>query len=176
MGKTLRYAIFRTRWGWFGFCGHGHGLIRTCLPMKNPEMIRRTLLSGLDATYKDPGYFKSVQEDINRYYKGTCVDFKSVPVCLDGLTAFQKTVLLKLKGIKYGKIITYRNLARMAGNPRSVRAIGQVMAKNPLPLIIPCHRVVRSDGSLGGFSAYGGIETKKKMLNLENSLEPREQI
>jgi methylated-DNA-[protein]-cysteine S-methyltransferase len=169
MNKKIRYAIFKTRWGWFGLCGNEGALIRTCLPMKTGDMIRRTLLSGLGEPYKDPSYFKLLQERIILYYEGTYVDFRSIPICLDGLTKFQKKVLLKLKGIKYGEIVTYSDLAKMAGSPKSVRAIGQVMARNPLPLIIPCHRVILTDGGMGGFSAAGGVGTKKKMLDLENS-------
>lgn len=169
MNKNIRYAIFRTQWGWFGLCGIERALFRTCLPMKTEDMIRRTLLSGLDAPYKDPDYFKPVQDDIKSYYKGNYVNFSEVPVEFDGLTEFQRNVLLKLRKVGHGKIITYSDLAKMTGRPKAVRAIGQVMAKNPIPLIIPCHRVIRGDGSLGGFSAAGGEKTKKRMLDLENS-------
>lgn len=169
MNKKIKYAIFKTRWGWFGLCGSERALIRTCLPMKTGDMIRRTLLSGLDAPYKDPGYFNRIQEDVKSYFEGNYVDFNEVPVEFDGLTEFQQNVLLRLRTVRYGKRITYSELAKMAGRPTAVRAIGQVMARNPLPLIIPCHRVIRGDSSLGGFSAAGGVSTKKMMLDLENS-------
>lgn len=176
MKKYARYAIFRTRLGWFGLCGDDRGLIRTCLPAVSKEIIRCTLLSGLDSPYLDPGYFGPVQNNIKSYFECTYADFRSVPVRLDGLTDFQRKVLLKLRNVRYGETISYADLAKMAGRTGAVRAIGQVMAKNPLPLIIPCHRVVRKDGSLGGFSAVGGVKMKKKMLNLELSFVPKGRI
>ena len=169
MEKILFYTIFKTRWGWFGLCGTQGSLVRTCLPEKNKEKATRALLSGLDKPQNDPRFFKSLQDDIKLYYEGSYVDFRSVPVCLDGFTTFQKSALLKLKNITYGNIITYKDLAKMASRPKASRAIGMAMAKNPLPLIIPCHRVVRTDGALGGFSASGGILTKQKMIDLEKS-------
>ena len=95
------------------------------------------------------------------------MDFSKVPTDLRVRTDFQKKALNTLKTVKYGHIITYLDLAKKIGRPKAVRAIGQVMSVNPLPLIIPCHRVIRTDGSPGGFSASGGIRTKLKMLQIE---------
>lgn len=166
--KQIFYIVFRTRFGGFGFCGTEKGLIRTCLPCQKQEEILRILLSGLDGSVKVPGLLKDVQERVIAYYEGNRVDFSQTSVDLDGFTEFQHKVLLTLKTVSYGQTVTYTQLARLAGRPGAVRAVGSVMAANPLPLIIPCHRVLRSDGGLGGFSAPGGIETKKIMLQLEN--------
>ncbi len=95
------------------------------------------------------------------------MDFSKVPTDLRGRTDFQKNVLKALKTVKYGHTITYSWLAHKIGRPNAVRAIGQVMSVNPLPLIIPCHRVIRADGSPGGFSAAGGTRTKLRMLQIE---------
>ena len=72
------------------------------------------------------------------------------------------------RDIKFGQTISYSGLAKRIGRAGSARAVGNALAKNPLPLIIPCHRVVRNDGKIGGFSAKGGITLKKKMLELEH--------
>lgn len=86
---------------------------------------------------------------------------------LPKFTPFAVAVLTACKTIEFGKTATYAQLANMAGSPKAARAVGNVMAKNPLPLIIPCHRVLKTNGQLGGFSAPGGTKIKKKMLELE---------
>jgi methylated-DNA-[protein]-cysteine S-methyltransferase len=83
------------------------------------------------------------------------------------LTIFQKFVLLKLKTSEFGSIISYGQLASKANSPRASRAVGSVMAMNPWPIIVPCHRVVRSDGIIGNYSGVGGKTTKQWLLNHE---------
>lgn len=165
----MRYTIFRTRWGWFGLLGDERGLIRTCLPLSFKSSVEKSLLKGIAKATTDPAFYKSLQKSITSYYEGNYVVFSKVTVCLDDITDFQRKVLTTLRKVKYGQTVSYRGLAKKAGSPMAIRAIGQVMARNPMPLIIPCHRVVRTDGSMGGFSALGGVEIKKRMLALENS-------
>ena len=88
---------------------------------------------------------------------------------LAALTPFQRAVLLECARIQRGKTITYAELARRIGKPRSARAVGNALAKNPLAPLIPCHRVVKSDGKLGGYSATGGVEKKKLLLESEKT-------
>ncbi len=127
------------------------------------------MLKGIKEAKLDKKAFRPIEKEIIAYYKGTCVDFRRTKVCFDGLTEFQQGVLTTLRNVTYGKTISYGELAKLSGCPRGARAIGTVMAKNPLPLIIPCHRVIKSDGSLGYFSGAGGVHTKQKMLTLEKS-------
>lgn len=101
--------------------------------------------------------------EIDLYFNKKLKKF-SFPVDLK-LTTFQKLVLETVKNIPYGKVKTYKELAKKIGKERGYRAIGQVLKNNPLPLYYPCHRVIRSDGKIGGFS--GGVEIKKKLLILE---------
>ena len=89
----------------------------------------------------------------------------TVPVDLSGVPAFQRRVLQALRRVPYGRTITYGQLAARAGRPRAARAVGQAMAHNPVPLIVPCHRVVASGGGLGGFG--GGLALKRRLLALE---------
>ena len=84
------------------------------------------------------------------------------------LTKFQRKVLEAASTIPKGKVLTYKQLAEGIGHPRAYRAVGTALKKNPLPIIIPCHRVVRSDGTAGGY-AYGGTEKKKRLLKHEGS-------
>ena len=167
--KEHQYAIFKTRWGWFGLLGCEKGLVRTCLPVAFKETVEKRLLSGIEGSAPAKKVYKSLEKDILAYYKGRRIDFSEVLVCLDGLTEFQQKVLTALRAVTYGKTVSYSDLARQSGSPKAARVIGTVMAKNPLPLIIPCHRVIKQDGSLGQFSAAGGVQTKKRMFNLEKS-------
>lgn len=84
-------------------------------------------------------------------------------------TAFQHDVWQALLKIPYGETRTYAQVAKMAGHPKAVRAVANAIGKNPLPPIIPCHRVIRSDGNIGGYSAKGGIKEKIRLLKKEKS-------
>ncbi len=86
-------------------------------------------------------------------------------------TAFQRAVIDHCRRIPRGEVLTYGQLAERAGYPRSARAVGNVMATNRVPLIVPCHRVVGAGGNLGGFSAPQGLQMKRRLLRLEGSLE-----
>ena len=79
-------------------------------------------------------------------------------------TPFQKKVWKALLNIRKGSVITYKELAKRIGRPRAIRAVANAVGANPLTIIIPCHRVIRSDGSLGGYSGKGGIKTKRSLL------------
>jgi len=167
MQKLLRYTIFKTKWGYFGLAGTEHTLWRTCLPRPEPEKIRFQLLKTLQAAKYDKAFFRTLQEQIDAYFEGAYVDFSlDVPINLDGFSPFGSSVLSACRKIRFGQVITYSALAKKTGWP-AVRAVGNALAKNPLPLIIPCHRVIRSDGQIGGFSAPGGKKLKEKLLKHE---------
>jgi methylated-DNA-[protein]-cysteine S-methyltransferase len=87
------------------------------------------------------------------------------------LTPFQQRVVETVQGIPFGQTMSYAEVAERAGSPRAARAVGNVMAQNRTPMVVPCHRVLASGGRLGGFSAPGGTEFKRRLLALEN---PRE--
>jgi len=117
----------------------------------------------------DRTFFKMLQEQIAAYFEGNRIDFgPDIPVVLDGFSDFGTSVLSSCRDVKFGQTISYAELAKKSGRSGAGRAVGNALAKNPLPLIIPCHRVIRGDGKMGGFSAPGGISLKKKMLDLEH--------
>jgi methylated-DNA-[protein]-cysteine S-methyltransferase len=93
-----------------------------------------------------------------------------LPVDLDRLTPFQVTVLQAARSIPSGSVWTYGQLARTIGSPKASRAVGQALGRNPVPIVIPCHRVVASDGSLGGYSGGGGLQSKRFLLGLEGAI------
>jgi methylated-DNA-[protein]-cysteine S-methyltransferase len=112
---------------------------------------------------RDDGAFGEVKRQLEEYFRGEREEF-DVPLAMEG-TEFQLTVWHALRRIPYGETVSYGKLAERIGNPKAVRAVGLANGCNPIPIIVPCHRVIGSDGSLTGFG--GGLPTKKKLLELE---------
>ena len=162
-----KYTIFETEWGYFGLFGADNALFRSCLPMDTKEQVSKALLAGVDNAVVDNRCFSDTMELVKAYYKGCCVNFSKVKIGLDSKTEFAKAILTALRKVKSGRTVSYSELAKMAGRDGASRAVGTVMVNNDLPLIIPCHRVLRSDGKIGGFSAAEGASTKQRMLDLE---------
>ena len=162
----MKYTIFNTAWGHFSLVADKKGLIRTILPCKNRKIVEKRLLSGLKNTKFDKNLLRPLQKQIIAYFAGKPARFNT-PLVLDSLSPFARKVLDACRKIPSGKTVSYSQLAGMIGKPRASRAVGSALARNPIPLIIPCHRVIHSDGSLGNFSAPGGTDTKKKMIDLE---------
>lgn len=163
----MKYTIFKTRWGYFGLSTNGKGLFRTVLPCPTRKIAEKHLLTGLDGPEFDKNLLKSLQDRIIAYFEGKPARFDT-PLALDNLPPFFRKVLAACKKIPSGQTVSYSQLARMAGKPSAGRAVGNALARNPVPLIIPCHRVIRSDHSFGKFSAPGGTHLKKRMIALEN--------
>jgi methylated-DNA-[protein]-cysteine S-methyltransferase len=104
---------------------------------------------------------------LQKYFHGERTDFSDIPVDLSTLPPFRHKVLDIIRKLAFGEICSYGQVAEMCGSPRAARAVGGALASNPIPVIIPCHRVVASDGRLTGFSAPGGVSAKKVLLQLE---------
>ena len=168
MKDELRYVIFETGLGWFGLLGDGKYLIRCTLPVADEEIAREYILGDRQDVRCDGTIFVPLQNRIKAYFAGGCDDFGDVKVRLEGLSGFTVRVLEACRKVPAGKTVTYGELASLAGSPKAARAVGGAMGANPVPLIIPCHRVIKSDGKLGGFSAQGGTELKKRMLEMES--------
>ncbi len=173
MEKGLKYAIFKTEWGFFGLLADNNKLLRTVLPMRSFQITKKYLLVGMvGLTREDKRLFYELQKSIRNYYKGTYVDlnksFLSITYPVFG--SFACKVIKVCKLIPVGRTLTYSQVAKKAGFPKAARAVGNVLAKNSLPLLIGCHRVVRADGKIGNFSAPGGARMKKKMLEHEKRI------
>jgi len=172
----LIYTVFSTNWGYFGLAGTQSSLVRTHLPLGSCNRVVQDLLAHLGQANFDAKYFAQLQERIKAYYQGTYTgSFADVRVNLHRINPFAAAVLRACRKIKPGRTISYTRLAKLAGYPKAARAVGRALAANPLPLIIPCHRVIRTDGKLGGFSAAGGQTVKKRMLSLEKVVVKQHQ-
>jgi methylated-DNA-[protein]-cysteine S-methyltransferase len=117
---------------------------------------------------KDDPYLLGAINQLEEYFAGTRKTF-NLPLKING-TAFQMSVWNALKKIPYGRAVSYKYIAEQIGDEKAVRAIGGANGANPVPIIIPCHRVINADGKLGGYSG-GGVEVKIKLLELEGYLE-----
>ncbi len=117
-----------------------------------------------------PAWVEAAVAQITRFLAGDPADLDPIPLDLEGLPPFARRVLEALIATRPGETFTYGQLARMAGSPGAARAVGQVMARNPMPILIPCHRVVAANGP-GGFSLFGSLETKARLMALESGRE-----
>jgi methylated-DNA-[protein]-cysteine S-methyltransferase len=153
-----------------GILGSQDGLRRLVLPQPSPEQAWHPLsefaLRWHDAilTKAENSYFGDLPQRIKDYLNGKPVNFPD-KLDLSRASPSQRRVWQITQSIPYGETRTYRWVADKLGIPKAARAVGQALARNPLPLIIPCHRVIRSDGSLGGFS--GGRNWKQRLLKIE---------
>lgn len=122
---------------------------------------------GADAR-RDPAKVAPVLQQLSEYFEGSRAEF-TLEFDLEALTQFQREVLVALQQVPKGSYVTYRELAQQIGRPKASRAVGQALGRNPLPILIPCHRVIATDGTLGGYSGAGGVETKRRLLEFEGA-------
>jgi methylated-DNA-[protein]-cysteine S-methyltransferase len=141
------------------------GLVRIAYDREGMDAVLQWLASMISPrVLAAPRRLESAARQLDEYFSGRRRVFE-VPLDLRLASGFRSTVLGYLTGIPYGRTQSYAEVAAGAGHSGAVRAVGSACAANPLPLVIPCHRVVRSDGSLGGY--LGGLEIKKALLELE---------
>ena len=157
-----RYCfIFKTSAGYLGILASARGLLRTTLPHPSDKEVRQLLSDSIKQAKWSPDIFQDLTERLRSYFAGDKVAFPD-QLDLTRATAFQREVWEITRLIPYGETRSYKWLAEQIKKPGAWRAAGQALGRNPLPVIIPCHRVLASNGSLGGFS--GGLDMKKYLL------------
>ncbi len=141
------------------------GLVRVAYASENHDIVLQRLADRVSPRILNaPGRLDDAARQLEEYFAGTRHDF-DLPLDWRLSAGFRSVVLHHLPDIGYGHTASYAIVAELAGNPKAVRAVGSACATNPLPVVVPCHRVVRSDGALGGY--LGGIEAKRTLLTLE---------
>jgi methylated-DNA-[protein]-cysteine S-methyltransferase len=165
----LRYCLFDTEFGTVGVSWSARGLTRLQLPESSRAATERRLRNSSPDTApgEPPSRVKQAMAAVERYLTGTTIDFAQVPLDLAGVGDFHRRIYDAARRIGWGETATYGELARRVGSPGAARAVGQAMGRNPIPIIIPCHRVLASGRKIGGFSAFGGAATKTRLLALE---------
>jgi methylated-DNA-[protein]-cysteine S-methyltransferase len=170
MGAQHRYCIFETANGFCGIVWNDTGIARVQLPVRNAEAAERLMLRRAPAA-EPAAPTATVTEAIaavKRYFEGHETDFSRLELDLGEQDEFFRRVYDAARRVRWGQTTTYGALARELGSgPEAARDVGQAMAKNPIPLIIPCHRILAAGGKIGGFSAPGGTAAKRRMLELE---------
>ncbi|MFC2163109.1 methylated-DNA--[protein]-cysteine S-methyltransferase [Candidatus Altiarchaeota archaeon] len=155
--------VFKTRLGWMGFKHFEDRVSRIYLPQGS----RSDLLEKYGLTCDLGAGFDVLKDSLNEYIEGDRRTLESFEADLSGSTDFERKVYEETMRIPYGKTKTYGDIAKSVGKPLASRAVGNALSKNPLPLLIPCHRVLGSKG-LGGFTP--SIDLKKKLLKMEGVL------
>jgi methylated-DNA-[protein]-cysteine S-methyltransferase len=160
------FATFRVKPGWIGLVGSENGVQRIYLPGLKKEELRKRILADFPECQEGAGFLGQAKKELTEYFSGRRAYF-DFPLDLSRATPFQKKAYTVMRTIPFGEVRTYRWLAQRIGNPKALRAVGGANAKNRWPIVIPCHRVVGSDGRLTGFSAPGGLALKTTLLELE---------
>jgi methylated-DNA-[protein]-cysteine S-methyltransferase len=173
LDEVARSISFPTQLGWIALRFREEGVRRLTFGHSSAEKAAKAVrsprqeVSNRAAQQAVPAWVKELMHRLTAYAAGTPDDFLDVPVDTGPLSQFHRRIVEHCRQIAYGETTTYGQLGARCGAPRAARAVGNCMAANPIPLLIPCHRVVRSDGHAGNYSAPGGKKMKQRLLALE---------
>lgn len=162
--SPFKYTAFKTVEGWVAAIGSENGLFAVTLPNPSRESALEELGYSVENATLDDGFFSDVASRLRNYFAGKQVPFND-ELDTSGATPFRARVWRTARAIPYGQTRSYAWLAGQVGKPAAARAVGQAIGHNRLSVIVPCHRVIASDGSLGGFT--GSLKIKKRLLDLE---------
>jgi methylated-DNA-[protein]-cysteine S-methyltransferase len=172
-GETLvtsQTVLFPSELGWMAVVAEGSTVCELTFGYDSPGAALAGLRAATGVPIDRPrGPLRQIVARLQAFARAPEDQFLDVELDLERLTEFQRRTVEHCRSIPIGETITYAELAELAGRPRAARAVGQVMATNRIPLIIPCHRVVGSNGSLGGYSARDGLRMKRRLLDLERT-------
>ncbi len=165
----MPYALFETRLGTCAIAWAAPGVTALQLPESSEALTRERIAARAEDGDEapPPARVRAVIDAVTRHLAGEVQDFGAARLDMRGVPPFHARVYDALRAVEAGRTIGYGELAARAGSPKAFRAVGQAMAKNPFPLLVPCHRVLAAGGKAGGFSAHGGVATKAHLLALE---------
>jgi methylated-DNA-[protein]-cysteine S-methyltransferase len=164
--RKIPFVVFQTKLGWMGLVGGEKGVARIYLPEPSRADLLHRIYREFPGCQEGSELLAEAKKEIIEYFDGRRDTF-DMSLDFSSATPFQQKVYQVMKTIPRGKIHTYRWLAQKIGNPKGLRAVGSANARNNWPLVIPCHRIVGSDGRLTGFSAPGGLDLKAELLKME---------
>ena len=171
----MHYTLIETALGTYGLAWSKTGVRYVALPGRTANALGGWI-ERIGAEPGEPaGVYAELPDMIRRYADGEQVDFSAIPLDLSGVPEFNRLAYAELLKVGYGETTTYGAIARALGDVALSRAVGTAMGQNPIPLIIPCHRVMGANGKPTGFSSPGGVTAKMRMLALEHAALPSGQ-
>ena len=165
---TYSYIVFNTQFGWMAAVSSEQGLCKLTLPQPAPDKAMTLIADMLPKATASSSDFEDFTIRIERYFEGKETNF-SDQLDLRTSTAFQQEVWRQTQSIPYGETRSYGEIAVEAGSPKAFRAVGQAEKRNEVPLVIPCHRVIGSDGSLTGYGGKDNTHIKAQLLDFEKT-------
>jgi methylated-DNA-[protein]-cysteine S-methyltransferase len=163
----VAYRTIATPIGELLLAGTGRGLVRVAFPSQGHEAVLESLAAAVSPRIlRAPERLDPAARQLDEYFAGRRTEF-DLPLDFRLATGFRRAVLAHLPAIPYGRTESYAQVAAATGSPKAVRAVGTACARNPLPVVVPCHRVVRTDGTMGGYA--GGPGAKRTLLALESA-------
>jgi len=171
MASPHGFALFPTALGTCAIAWNEIGLTGVWLPDADADSLRRKVARRCaGARESEPsGWVAQAVEAIARLLAGERIDLAALAVDSSDINDFDRRVYAVTRTIAAGHVLTYGEVAARVGADATARAVGQSLARNPMPIVVPCHRVVASGGALGGFSAPGGTQTKRRLLAIEDA-------
>lgn len=168
------FALFDTPIGTCAVAWSGRGIAGLQLPEPTPAAtrarVKRRWPDAVEAAFVPAGVERALDR-VQALLSGDAVDLADIPLDLDAAPDFHRKVYEVARTIPPGRTMTYGEIAKRLGMPHQSREVGQALGKNPVAIIVPCHRVLGADGKMGGFSANGGVSTKRHMLEIEGAAE-----
>lgn len=169
--STEGYTLFDTAIGRCGIAWNARGVVGVQLPERNDGATRTRLARRCPGANEalPPDDVQHAIDAIVALLRGEKRDLSGVALDLEGMTEFQQRVYAVARGIPAGATLTYGEIAARIGDRGAAREVGEAMGQNPVPIIVPCHRVLAAGGKAGGFSAAGGVVTKLRLLEIEGA-------
>ena len=171
MARAIGACLFNTALGWCAVAWSDRGIVGLQLPEADQDRTRDRLRRrhGGSLNAEPPPSVQRAIDAVQRLLEGQRVDLADVPLDLQQVPALHQSVYAIARTITAGATLTYGDIAARLGDPLLARAVGQALARNPVAIIVPCHRVLAAGGRSGGFSAGGGVSTKLRLLAIEQA-------
>jgi len=177
MSGELQFSMFDTPVGVCGMVWTAQSICRFSLPELSPEATRERLLRGVSAVESEPmGLAVDARDGVLALLATGNADLSAIPVSYGALSPFDISVLETIRPLAPGQTTTYGDIARELGDVALSQAVGAALGRNPVPVIVPCHRVLGANGKLGGFSGGQGLPTKRRLLEIERARTRHERM